>query len=394
MGTPSNFALMRRMVRQGVHWNPSGSTRNSARFANEKLSLRRKNGFSSVPRRYRLNRYFQITIEKLKPLWQGALGTFKASQSSGNLSRNQVPKGFSSAPFSSSTPNTALGRFASMRARLPSGPQFKPSIRHGAGLQSARSFSSGPQGARLFESVITNAPLALRAAGCELQNSPKSQNCMSQATAFAQTLVSHRYGVTCSFQSKDSTSKYSDLLFDEMDHVPASKQLPEESCSTMQCSQTLSEPYQEKTDLRSREIELRHYFRDPMERKLPRNWTATMYVPLEPDIPDRELWKYSANFDGGATCILDDAMREKLLHLQGVYQTHRVRLQALEHLLREIHVWPKHMSVAELCHTTESGHPMALQIDLADWRKEQVMHLLQDRFGSLDWLSISESCED
>ncbi|WFD43984.1 hypothetical protein MPSI1_002649 [Malassezia psittaci] len=391
MGTPSNFALMRRMVRQGVPWSPSASARNSVRSANEKSLLRRKHGFSSVPRRHRLNRYVQITIEKLKPLWQGAFGTFKASQSSGRLSRCDIPKGFSSAPFYSSTPNTALGRFASMRARLPSAPQFKPSIRHGAGLQSARSFSSGPQGARLFESVITNAPLALRAAGCELQNPQKSQSHVSQAIAFAQTLVSHRYGVSCSFPFTDSTSKYSDLLFDEVNDVAVSKQLSEESCSAVQRLQTTFEPYQEETDLVNRDSELSHYFQDPVELKARKKWVATMYVPLEPDIPEWESWKYSSNLEEAANCILDDAMREKLQHLQGIYQTHRVRLQALERLLREIHVWPKHMSVTELCHTLDSGHPMALQIDLADWRKEQVMHLLRDRFGSFDWLSISES---
>lgn len=326
-------------------------------------------------RRHRLGRYARLTLEKLAPFWDGALRVFSPSSVKNGMRPASPRSGFVPEHFGLSSRATPLGNFAAMRARLPHGPAYVPSMRHGAGLQSARSFSSGPQGARLFETLVTNAPLALRAVGCEVEDQWSHKWTAQRAwSAFAHSLNVHRFGIE----------------LDGSLYTPV-KRADVAQAKALEKSAATAAAYEDETKntLTVSQYDLEHLFPVAPSKQMRRRVVTTLYVPLEPDIPpwpNGPAWR-AVDVSGR---ILDPEVRERLCLIHEAYCDHKRRIVRLEWLLREHHLWPTHLNVDALLSEAEPSHPLALQIEFDGWTKARVCDLLQRRLGSYDWCTLFE----
>lgn len=363
------------MARLGRNLDSAGALR-AQRTAASRYSTRTPGVAARRARRHRLGRYARLTLEKLAPFWDGALRVFSPSTVK-NVVRPLAPRsGFVPEHFGLSSRATPLGNFAAMRARLPRGPTYVPSMRHGAGLQSARSFSSGPQGARLFETLVTNAPLALRAVGCEVEDQWSHKWTAQRAwSAFAHSLNVHRFGIELdgSLYAPVKRTDVSDAKAFNASALAAAPMYEDEPEHTLTVS----------------ERDLERLFPVAPSKRMRRRVVTTLYVPLEPDIPP---W-YDG--PGGRAAdvsgrILDPEVRERLRVIHEAYCAHKRRIVRLEWLLREQHLWPNHLNVDTLLSEADPSHPLALQIEFDGWTKARVCDLLQRRLGSYDWCTLFE----
>ncbi|PWN45017.1 hypothetical protein IE81DRAFT_320613 [Ceraceosorus guamensis] len=118
-------------------------------------------------------RFLGILRHVVLPVLKGAYLPFTGAASSSAAAPNCAH--LARTPFNPTVHGGVGARFfgASVRARVRPSPTvsaLKPSLTHGPGLQTARNFSSGGGGGRLFGDVFTNAPLAFRAAVDELDD--------------------------------------------------------------------------------------------------------------------------------------------------------------------------------------------------------------------------------
>lgn len=365
---PPKLDLMRSMARWGRRLDPAEVMRGQRSSFNSRFPTRTPKAAAKRARHHRLTRYARLTFEKLAPLWDGAISVFSPSVAKNGVSRATPPSGFRPERFGLPSHGTPLGNFAAMRARLPRGPSFNPSLRHGPGLQSARAFSSAPQGARLFETMITNAPLALRAVGCELDDQWSRKNSAQAWTAFAHSMKVHRYGAQYG-QRMLTPVKASETL--NSSPVKAS------SAELLEADDELSQQ------------DLDYLFPLTVSKTSRHDVVTTLYVPLEPDI---EAWRVVEDFVSleASGNMLDHAIRDKLYSIHAAYSLHEKRLTALELLLREYGIWPNSLDVAELLRSSRSGQPLALQVEFNGWRKDDVASLLTRRLGSFDWCTLFE----
>ncbi|CEH18789.1 hypothetical protein CBOM_05499 [Ceraceosorus bombacis] len=171
-----------RAARDGVPpWPGGASSARSARRAPPPSSraFSSSSGASSSQASQRgasqfLNRRFLgILRHVVLPVLKGAYLPFTGAASSSAAAPNCAH--LARTPFNPTVHGAVGARFfgASVRARVRPSPTvsaLKPSLTHGPGLQTARNFSSGGGGGRLFGDVFTNAPLAFRAAVDELDD--------------------------------------------------------------------------------------------------------------------------------------------------------------------------------------------------------------------------------
>ncbi|WFC96165.1 hypothetical protein MBRA1_002821 [Malassezia brasiliensis] len=283
--------------------------------------------------------------------------------------------GFVPEHFGLSSRATPLGNFAAMRARLPRGPSYVPSMRHGAGLQSARSFSSGPQGARLFETLVTNAPLALRAVGCEVEDQWSHKWTAQRAwSAFAHSLNVQRFGIELDGSLFAPVKRFDGSQAKALDASAATAAAFEDEAEN-------------KIVLWQHDLE--RLFPIAPSKRMRRHVVTTLYVPLEPDIPP---WPNGPGWNAADVSgnILDPEVRERLCIIHEAYCAHKRRILRLEWLLREHHLWPTHLNVDALMLEADPSHPLALHIEFDGWTKARVCDLLQRRLGSHDWCTLFE----
>ncbi|KAF6766971.1 hypothetical protein PSEUBRA_001602 [Kalmanozyma brasiliensis GHG001] len=101
-----------------------------------------------------------LTYRVRSPLLRGALSAFRStSPSTARANYTQLTQ---------RTISFARGTLSGLGARPCAGPLTLSPLRGGVGLQTTRQFSSG--GARVFDNLIVNAPLALRLVGGEVDH--------------------------------------------------------------------------------------------------------------------------------------------------------------------------------------------------------------------------------
>lgn len=365
---PSKLDLMRSVARWGRRLHTGQKIRREVPSVHRPIPTRPPGVAAKQARCHRFRRYARFTLEQMTSVWDGALGVFLPSSAKRLGPRTPTRKGFVPEHFGLSSRATPLGIFAAMRARLPRGPAFVPSLRNGAGFQSARSFSSGPPGARLFETMVTNAPLALRAVGCELDDQWKQKTSVCPNSAFAFSLKAQRYGT------------HSDQL-----QTPVVLAKPSSSAPISEAAPCLTESeYEPCMD----DLEL--LFPVPVERMVPRSVVTTMYVPLELDMRAWLQAEDMAVLEESDGAILDTSTKERLCMVRATYRQHAQRLTALEQLLREYGIWPNRLSVQEILRVPRLDDPLALQVEFRGWKKCEVQSLLIRRFGSCEWCTLFE----
>lgn len=332
----------------------------------------------------RMGRYMSYTLEQIAPVWKGALRVFSPSHAAQTATRMPSRPGFVPEHYGLSSRGTRLGNFALMRARLPRGPSLAPSMRHGPGLQTARSFSSGPQGARLFENMITNAPLALRAAGCDLDKD-WNRKATHATPAFAYAMKAQRWGLQCSQRALDMAAASANAAMGAWHEEPKAA-VPERI-------QTVEEYTPSAYDLDL-------LFPMPVTSRPSSKLITTMHVPLEPDISnilerDQAVETYASLEDSWtASGMLDTTVRERLHAIHAAYSAHEQRLTALEQVLRGRGIWPSDLDVSAMLTSSSLRQPLVLEIAFEGWSRDEVQRMLEYHLGSCEWCSLSETrCE-
>ncbi|TKY88979.1 hypothetical protein EX895_002220 [Sporisorium graminicola] len=127
------------------------------------------------------------------PLLRGAIDAFRSSAQ--NTSRNSTANAY--AQFTRGSVSFARGTLSGLGARPAAGQLGLSTVRGGVGLQTARKFSSG--GARVFDNLIVNAPLALRLMGDEVEDKAKlakRQSAVSTRRSLTASAGARRTGAT------------------------------------------------------------------------------------------------------------------------------------------------------------------------------------------------------
>ncbi|KAJ9475013.1 hypothetical protein PHBOTO_004905 [Pseudozyma hubeiensis] len=109
----------------------------------------------------------QLSYRVRSPLLKGAISAFRstAQLSSAQSTRTAYSQ------LNAASVSFARGTLSGIGARPAAGSLTISPLKGGVGLQTARKFSSG--GARVFDNLIVNAPLALRLAGDEVEDKVK-----------------------------------------------------------------------------------------------------------------------------------------------------------------------------------------------------------------------------
>ncbi|PKI84199.1 Ram2p [Malassezia vespertilionis] len=262
-----------------------------------------------------------------------------------------------------------LAYAASMHARLPHGPAALR-LPFGAGLQSARAFSTGPAGARLFENMVTSVPFALRAGSCDLD----------------------LHGIRAyDFPHVTKTShRSSSAGADTQRAVPV---LPAMSHGFVDASRVATDSYEESpatSDLDMFFPLLLRTVRTPETHVVSR-----ISIHLEPFVPDvaldtSELFMAQAPNANASATMLDYTTSERLRTLGGIYSVHRQRITKLESLLRSYGTWPCALNTSLLLKQHGEAVPATLHVDMKGWTKVQVQQMLLDNFGSSNWLQVED----
>ncbi|WFD31690.1 hypothetical protein MSPP1_002729 [Malassezia sp. CBS 17886] len=299
-----------------------------------------------------------------------------------------------------------LGRFAAVRARLPRAPTAPVSLQYGAGMHSARAFSTGPAGGRLFENMVSNAPLALRALGSELDDEWRTAKSGKAAapSPFAYMMSAQRWGVQ---QTKSmvnalhsSANGLVRVLMDDMDDESFWLELHPELGDKR--SVRPASPVLESESCMQDDIALLFPTLPPAALGPAPGLVTRLLVPMEPDLgpllaaadnPDAASEPGTVSCSGSwvSVDLLDDDVKHRLRMMQAAFRLHRERMCALEELLREHRVWPSHLTLEQLQSASRSeASPMILQVVFDGWSKDAVLRVLQARLGPCDWVMLVE----
>jgi len=333
-------------------------------------------------RRSAIARQLSKCIDQLAPVWKGALRVFlpQASASTRLVPQHAASRFGSSFVNSGRAPQSRLAHFANVRARLPRGPGLVPMPSHGAGLQSARTFCSGGPGARLFENAVTNAPLALRAAGCSFEDD--SVRSKGDATpAFAYAMRVQRWGVKCSMHALN-------VVHTSMNRaLRALSERYEDMGAEDEADAVLSEAG--SFAVASADLDLLFPASAP---EVPSPYARTrLRVPLDPDLSMVPGPRHQRLATDGLPPLLDDMVKTDLQLIRAAYQDHALKVSHLETLLRKQGLWPHARDLPKLLVTQGDGLSArtVLEICLDGWSTEDVSRVL-DPVGDIAWVAIEE----
>lgn len=265
-------------------------------------------------------------------------------------------------------------------------PALKPSLAHGPGLQSARNFSSGGAGGgRLFGDIVTNAPLAFRAAADELDDDFAlfgSASNLAQSSRAKTTLARAHRGTRRS--SPVSRAKQQSQLSTQIGVKYASAQhKTTSSLSPLEGNSTRIE----KEDIRAT---YEQYFAvAPSSSNNSRSDTCGPYtdkrtilrLPAEPDVELFELVlgpaAMSASSDGETPHPLD---RQTLSIIRSYSESaahHRLLISSLQRLLERQGLDP----LWTVAPDEDALHGRAFDVSFDGWRAEDVRAMLLIEFG-------------
>lgn len=289
-------------------------------------------------------------LRTLAPLRDGMAQVFASSASPSlvTLARTNVARASVRKPH---TASSRLGAFALQRARLPRGPALSAaSSFRASGLQTARSFSSGGGGARLFENVIYNAPLALRAAGLELDDGLRKASAMRSQSSFAcaQDLQRHSAVQKHAFcDVRSAMSRAPKLESQNFAHATA----PQDDLELL--FPASAPESSNETDFYPRLV---------------------LRIPLEPEACVQTRADAARGSVDDVGLLLDESMRADLGAIRHAYQTHAARVAELEELLRSHGIWPKAGNVSRFLRT--HGLRTYIELPLYGWTKARIESLL------------------
>ncbi|SJX64723.1 uncharacterized protein SRS1_15540 [Sporisorium reilianum f. sp. reilianum] len=123
--------------------------------------------FASPHKLFSALRAARASYKVQSPLLKGAIDAFRSTAQ--RTSAHTTTKAYSS--LNSASVKFSRGTLSGLGARPAARTLGLSPLRGGVGLQTARKFSSG--GARVFDNLIVNAPLALRLAGDEVEDKAK-----------------------------------------------------------------------------------------------------------------------------------------------------------------------------------------------------------------------------
>lgn len=308
-----------------------------------------------------LRHYVNYVLRHMTPIYNGALRVFLPSQA--RVALRQSVKTPSVSHGGTRTTSSPLGRFAWTRARLPQGQIVHRSMSYGVGLQSARSYSTGAPGVRLFENVVSNSPLALRALTL---NASDESHCLHRGS---------RHHVVAQRQRHTRETKKSRHTY--MPYVPSSH--AHENRKVAEAWSSLCD-----ADVPLSSGELDTFF--PLEAIVPSQGPVPMKVtrmllflsPLQ--VPDCSM-NAGDIFSSLQTGFLDNELQEKLVSIRYAYKNHAKRLRRIEYFMRKNGMWPKHIDIASLVLASDSSTRPALELVLPGWHRDDIEATL---FEALD----------
>lgn len=231
------------------------------------------------------------------------------------------------------------------------------SMSHGAGLQSARTFCSGSANARLFENMITNAPLALRAFGKEFFDHGHV-HAKGPSYTFATAMKVQRYGLSNAF-NKGGLGLASLCMKDAAD-VPEFEGSPDlikdmelffPICTSFSCLG----PHQDVVTVLTLAL-------DP-----PLDFLAKQE-------PIKSVKALTMN-----ERLLNDSVRSTLCEIRAKYKQHYGCISLVEATLRLHKMWPENLDVSHLEFPVGlSTSSAVLRVDLSGWRQCDVELALSD----------------
>ncbi|PWN23050.1 hypothetical protein BCV69DRAFT_297009 [Microstroma glucosiphilum] len=331
----------------------------------------------------RLARPFLALLRSIdfKPIVRGALGSLKGtSPAYQDLSHSfRAAQRAACQAFPRRAPTTPQYAFALRRPQLPA------STFHANGLQTARNFSSG--GPTLAQ-VITNAPLALRAAGDELSDeSKKSRRAPSAVTATkARSMGPRRSGAF----GEQQRQKFAFRLA-ETRNTPDSAQKAARVPRTAAAGPSVQVPE------RQQEQDFDFYFPEaPAPEPLceSEKIITTIVVPVDPDIAGLIQGPHPATPEGSPS-LLGDGLWDDVQRRTDAYQKHRLRLVSVFRLLDELMGVPPYLrdrqrsfhatcsAVREedLEYMPETVHNVGYKYRLKGYTANEVREALIDRLG-------------
>ncbi|GAC93219.1 hypothetical protein PHSY_000782 [Pseudozyma hubeiensis SY62] len=174
------------------------------------------------------------------PLLKGAINAFRstAKRTSAQSTRTAYSQ------LNATSVSFARGTLSGIGARPAAGSLAISPLRGGVGLQTARKFSSG--GARVFDNLIVNAPLALRLAGDEVEDKVKMARKQPIGSARRTASASKTIGArrTAGTFSGDKLAKKALLFATKAKHTVEQTNTTSLSCSSVTTTSDSETPAQ------------------------------------------------------------------------------------------------------------------------------------------------------
>ena len=308
----------------------------------------------SRQRFHRIQNVIKSTLGQIAPVLNGAFRVFLPSHARVACIRASSRE---LASFSTRrTPSSRLAAFAMKRVHLPRGPGLHVSTCHGPGLQSARAFSSGGAGARLFENMITDAPLAIRAFGNKFKDEAhvrESKSLRREARAAKTQLKAVRGVMPLNHYGLASLCAMEPAALTDLDSVNTDDM--ELFFPLAKTSSACAGPFQGvKTVL------------------------TVALDPYTPMIDGKSEVFCSQNMPQVSASLLDENMQLKLHQIQARYKHHHECIKLLEAVLRYHNMWPSKLDMSCVEVPIVSNKPVFLRIKIPGWRKPDVEAALRD----------------